>query len=181
VVSGDLTTVDAGVSALYVAQRHTSAKPNDWDRFRVLFVPNALLVQTGSEHGYYVYDLDDYISEAEDLRSKHPLTEWLQVERVRDINRLGGIAHVFSTYDQRYLDGRRTTSTSGSTASISLWTTGATGTSLAGIGAQRCPATRIDPLDLMPDGRCPAGYPARQAGAGYRGSPVPCYKLRCLV
>jgi hypothetical protein len=45
------------------------------------------------------------------LRSKHPPTEWLQV--VRDINRLGGIAHVFSAYDQRYFDGKRTTSTSG--------------------------------------------------------------------
>ena len=113
-MSSDLATVDVVVSALYEAQRHTSEKPPDWDRFRMLFVPNALLVQTGSAYGYYVYDdLEDYISEAEDLRSKHPLTEWLQVERVRDINRLGEIAHVFSTYDQRYFDGKRTTSTSG--------------------------------------------------------------------
>ena len=110
-VSSDLATVDAVVSALYEAQRHTSEKPRDWDRFRMMFVPNAPLVQAGSEHGYYLYDLEDYISEAEDLRSKHPPTEWLQV--VRDINRLGGIAHVFSAYDQRYFDGKRTTSTSG--------------------------------------------------------------------
>jgi hypothetical protein len=113
-MSSDLATVDAMVTALYEAERHTSEKPQDLDRFRTLFMPNALLVQTGREYGwYYVYDLEGYISEAEDLLSKHPLTEWLQVERVRDINQLGEIAHVFSTYDQRYFDGKRTTSSGG--------------------------------------------------------------------
>ena len=44
-IAGDLATIDAVIKALYESTRHTREHPQDWERFRSLFLPNAVLVQ----------------------------------------------------------------------------------------------------------------------------------------
>lgn len=98
-VANDLETVDSVISALYESTRHTKENPQDWDRFRTLFVPNAVLVQAASNTYFiYEYGLEDYIAEAEYYRDRDPSAEWFQTEVARDIRQLDDTAHVFSIY-----------------------------------------------------------------------------------
>ena len=99
-MASDLASVDAVISALYESERHTSEKPQDWERFRSLFVPNAVLVQAAS-NGYfnYEYGLEDYIEEAKYFRDKDPSAEWYETEMSRKTQQLGDTAHVLSTYE----------------------------------------------------------------------------------
>jgi hypothetical protein len=96
-VDSDLATVDAVISALYESTRHTREKPQDWERFRSLFVPNAVLVQAAS-HGSYEYSIDSYIEEARYFRDRDPTEEWYETEVARETHQLGDVAHVFSVH-----------------------------------------------------------------------------------
>lgn len=93
----DLATVDAVISALYESTRHTGEKPQDWDRFRRLFVPNAVLIQAAS-HGAFEYGIEGYIEEAQYFRNEDPSEEWYETEVARETHQLGDVAHVFSVY-----------------------------------------------------------------------------------
>jgi hypothetical protein len=104
-MSNDLSTVNAVISALYESTRHTREKPQDWERFRSLFVPNALLVQAAS-HGSYEYGIEDYIEEAKYFRDKDPSAEWYEIENSRKTQQLGDTAHVLSTYEHGPATGR---------------------------------------------------------------------------
>lgn len=98
-MASDLATVDAIISALYQSTRHTSEKPQDWERFRSLFVPNAVLVQAASNSYFnYEYGIEDYIEEAKYLRDKNPTAEWFEAEVSRQTHQIGDVAHVFSFY-----------------------------------------------------------------------------------
>ncbi len=94
-MANDLATVDAVISALYESTRHTSEKLQDWERFRSLFVPNAVLVQAASI-GSYEYSIDSYIEEARYFRGRDPTGEWYLTEVARETHQLGDVAHVFS-------------------------------------------------------------------------------------
>ena len=98
-MDSDLATVDAVLSALYEAERHTREKPQDWDRFRSLFVPNAVLIQAAS-NGYFDYEhgIEDYIDEAKYFRDKDPSAEWYETEVARETHQLDDVAHVFSVH-----------------------------------------------------------------------------------
>jgi hypothetical protein len=94
-MSSDLATVDAVITALYESTHHTREKPQDWERFRSLFVPNAVLVQAASI-GSYEYTVDSYVEEARYFRDRDPAEEWYETEVARETHQLGDVAHVFS-------------------------------------------------------------------------------------
>lgn len=112
-MSSDLATVDAVASAYYESRPFRRGEQPDWERFRSLFLPSASIVQASHRPGYFYvwHDLDDYIAEHQALQQ--PTDELSQVERERNINQLGNIAHVFSTYDQLFTDNERTWSEPG--------------------------------------------------------------------
>ena len=96
-MDSDLATVDAVTAALYESTRHTKETPQDWQRFRSLFVPNAVLVQAASL-GAFEYSIDSYIEEAQYFRNEDPANEWYETEVARETHQLGDVAHVFSVY-----------------------------------------------------------------------------------
>jgi hypothetical protein len=96
-MDSDLATVDAVIQALYESTRHTREHPQDWERFRSLFVPNAVLMQAAS-HGTYEYSMDSYIEEAQYFRDRDPTEEWYETEVARETHQLDDVAHVFSVH-----------------------------------------------------------------------------------
>ena len=90
-------TVDSVVSALYESTRHTREKPQDWNRFRSLFLPNAVLVQAASI-GSFEYSIDSFIEEAQYFRDKDPSADWYETEVARETHQLDDVAHVFSVH-----------------------------------------------------------------------------------
>lgn len=96
-MDSDLATVDAVIQALYESTRHTREHPQDWERFRSLFMPNAVLVQAAS-HGAYEYSIDSYIEEAQYFRDRDPTEEWYETEVARQTHQLEDVAHVFSVH-----------------------------------------------------------------------------------
>jgi hypothetical protein len=96
-MANDLATVDAVISALYESTRHTREQPQDWNRFRSLFVPNAVLVQAAS-NGSFEYTIESYIEEAQYFRDRDPTQEWFETEVAREPHQLEDVAHVFSVY-----------------------------------------------------------------------------------
>lgn len=97
-IAGDLATVEAVIAALYESTRHTREHPQDWERFRSLFVPNAVLVQAASISSSHEYSIDSYIEEAQYFRERDPTEEWYETEVARKTHQLGNVAHVFSVY-----------------------------------------------------------------------------------
>jgi hypothetical protein len=93
--TSDLATVEAVIAALYESTRYTAEKPQDWERFRSLFVPNAVLVQAASL-GAFEYSIDCYISEAMHFRNEDPSAEWFETEVAWETHKLEDVAHVFS-------------------------------------------------------------------------------------
>src|SRR5919199_2533851 len=95
--ANDHATVDSVIAALYESTRHTREHPQDWERFRSLFVAGAALVQAASI-GSYEYSLDSYIEEALYFRNEDPSEEWYETEVARETHQLDDVAHVFSVY-----------------------------------------------------------------------------------
>jgi hypothetical protein len=95
--TSDLVPVDAVIAALYESTRHTAEKPQDWERFCTLFVPNAVLVQAASL-GAFEYSIDSYIEEAQYFRDRDPANEWYETEVARETHQLGDVAHIFSVH-----------------------------------------------------------------------------------
>lgn len=96
-MANDLATVNSVISALYESTRHTREKPQDWERFRTLFVPNAVLVQAAS-NGSFKYSIESYIEEAQYFRNRDPTEEWYETEVARETHQLADVAHIFSVY-----------------------------------------------------------------------------------
>ena len=96
-MDSDLATVDAVIAAHYESTRRTKETPQDWQRFRSLFVPNAVLVQAASV-GDFEYSIDNYIEEAQYYRDRDPTKECYETEVARETHQLGDVAHVFSVH-----------------------------------------------------------------------------------
>ena len=96
-MAGDLATVDAVILALYESTQHTREKPQDWERFRPLFVPNAVLVQATSLSAFE-YNIESFIEEARYFRDRDPAEESYETEVARETHHLADVAHVFSVY-----------------------------------------------------------------------------------
>lgn len=97
----DVESMDAILGALYNVISGPAGQPRDWDRFRSLFTPGARLIPTGrtpeGQPRISVVDPDGYIA-----RSSGALQQgFFEKEIARSVDRFGGIAQVFSTYEAR--------------------------------------------------------------------------------
>jgi len=97
----DVASMDAILAALYDVISGPAGQARDWNRFRSLFVQGARLIPTGrTPEGVAritVSDPEGYIA-----RSSNALSQgFFEKEVARKVERFGGIAHVFSTYEAR--------------------------------------------------------------------------------
>jgi hypothetical protein len=97
----DVASMDAIIAALYDVISGPAGQPRDWNRFRSLFVAGARLIPTGrTPEGVAritVSDPEGYIT-----RSANALAQgFFEKEIARKVDRFGGVAHVFSTYEAR--------------------------------------------------------------------------------
>ncbi len=98
----DVRSIDAILASLY---RTISgpAGPRDWDRLRGLCIPGARLIpcRRGAERTATarVLSVEEFIKASEPALRKQGFFEG---EIHRRVERFGGIAHVFSTYESRH-------------------------------------------------------------------------------
>lgn len=98
----DVASMDAVVAALYGVISGDAGQPRDWNRFRSLFWPGAVMVPTGlDKEGRFRARLqtpDDYVARNGPYFAKHAFYER---EVARRTESFGAIAHVFTTYESR--------------------------------------------------------------------------------
>lgn len=107
---GDVASPEAIVSAAYESISRAPSEPFDWDRFRSLFLPEAMLLpnieQTGGDAE--VFSTDEFIAwvegyYTENARVGGPDDQGMVEEAVRnEVLRYGDVAQVFSTYQMHY-------------------------------------------------------------------------------
>lgn len=102
--TSDVASIDALVGALYDVISGPAGETRDWARFRSFFVPGARLIPTGrTQQGREVlrtFTVEEYI------QGSGPILEdrgFFEREINRVVERYGNIAHVFSTYESRWL------------------------------------------------------------------------------
>ena len=104
----DVITPEAVVKAAYEAIQRAPGQPFDWDRFRSLFLPNAILIPNAEQTGGQsrVMGVEDFVRFVEDWYAENaPIgsekDQGFQEEEVaRTIGRYGDIAQVMSTYQK---------------------------------------------------------------------------------
>lgn len=98
----DVASLDAIMAALYGVISGDAGQDRDWNRFRSLFWPGAVMVPTGvDKEGHFrarLYTPDDYVARNGPYFAQHAFFER---EVARRTERYGAIAHVFSTYESR--------------------------------------------------------------------------------
>ncbi len=95
--SVDGVSIDALVTALYESITFSEGEEPDMERFRSLFVPNALFIRSTPE-GPNIMDLESFVSSFNERVESNALTSFYEAEIARIIHSYGGIAHIFSTY-----------------------------------------------------------------------------------
>lgn len=99
----DVATLDAIVKALYASISGPAGEARDWNRFRSLFAPGARLIPLARPaNGPVVPRVltpDDYVERSGPFLEKYGFTER---EVARRVDRFGGIAQVFSTYEGKF-------------------------------------------------------------------------------
>lgn len=102
--TSDVSSIDAVIAAVYDVISGPAGERRDWARFRSLFVPAARLIPTGRDaQGTEVLramTVEDYV------RGSGPFLEergFFERELNRVVERYGNIAHVFSTYESRWM------------------------------------------------------------------------------
>lgn len=99
----DVATLDAIVTALYASISGPAGEARDWNRFRSLFAPGARLIPLARPANGpavpRVLTPDDYVARSGPFLEKYGFTER---EIARRVDRFGGIAQVFSTYEGRF-------------------------------------------------------------------------------
>ena len=99
----DVATIDAIVTALYASISGPAGEARDWDRFRSLFAPGARLIPLARPANGppvpRVLSPDDYVQRSGEFLTRYGFTER---EIARRVDRFGGIAQVFSTYEGRF-------------------------------------------------------------------------------
>ena len=102
----DTATVDGVVAALYDTISGPAGKERDWSRLRALFRPDGRMIVHGrNKEGVFntrVLTVDDYIARVTPLFAKEGFFE---SELARRGEQFGQIAHVFSTYESRHVQG----------------------------------------------------------------------------
>jgi hypothetical protein len=98
----DVASMDGLMAALYDVISGDAGQARDWNRFRSLFWPGAVMVPTGlDKEGHFRARLqtpDDYVTRDAPYFAEHAFFER---EVARRTERFGAIAHVFSTYESR--------------------------------------------------------------------------------
>lgn len=99
----DVATLDAIVKALYASISGPAGEARDWNRFRSLFAPGARLIPLARPANGPVVPRaltpDDYVERSGPFLEKYGFTER---EIARRVDRFGGIAQVFSTYEGKF-------------------------------------------------------------------------------
>lgn len=97
----DVESMDAILGALYNVISGPAGQARDWDRFRSLFTPGARLIPTGrtpeGQPRIRVIDPEGYITNSSAALQQG----FFEKEIARKVDRFGGIAQVFSTYEAR--------------------------------------------------------------------------------
>lgn len=100
--ASDVQSMDAILAALYDVISGPAGQQRDWDRMRNLFAPEARLIpavyRPDSVPSLRELSVEDYITRAGPLLEKNGFFE---SEVARRVERYGGIAQVFSTYESR--------------------------------------------------------------------------------
>ena len=100
---GDVETIDAIITALYASISGPAGEARDWNRFRSLFAPGARLIPLARPANAppvpRVLSPDDYVQRSGEFLTRYGFTER---EIARRVDRFGGIAQVFSTYEGRF-------------------------------------------------------------------------------
>jgi len=98
----DVGSMEAVVAAVYDVISGPVGQPRNWDRMRSLFVPGARLIPTvyrpDSAPALLVWDVEQYISS---VGPRLEASGFFEKEVARRVERFGGVAHVFSTYESR--------------------------------------------------------------------------------
>ncbi|MEC8495624.1 MAG: amidohydrolase family protein, partial [Planctomycetota bacterium] len=98
----DVSTIDALLESLYDVISGDAGEARDWDRFRSLFHPElgrlTPLRPDPAKGAWEVMSMtpDDYVTRAERWTQRQAFHER---EIAREVERFGGIAHVWSTYE----------------------------------------------------------------------------------
>lgn len=98
----DVKSLDGIITALYASISGEKGVPRDWDRFSLLFTPDARLIPTSrNQEGKLQYNAvspADYIKNAEPYFLENGFFE-KEIYRVKE--EYGPIVHIFSTYESR--------------------------------------------------------------------------------
>lgn len=93
----DVSSIDALVNALYQSITFPEGEKPNLDRFKSLFIPNALFIRITPD-GPNAMDLASFVSSFSERITSNALTSFYEAEISRKTHSFGGIAHVFSTY-----------------------------------------------------------------------------------
>ena len=93
----DLSSIDAIVKAIYQTISFPKGEEPNWDRFRALFSPNALLIRI-TQDGVNKMDIEGFILSFTERIRKGLIRSFREAEISRKTDAFGGIAQVFSTY-----------------------------------------------------------------------------------
>jgi len=112
----DVRSIEAIVAASYEAISRAPGRPFQWDRWRTLFLPGAILVpnaeQTSGE--LWVMSVDDFIAWIDGWYAENaPIggaddKGFEEAEIHASVQHYGDIAHVMSTYGKRYWGAEET-------------------------------------------------------------------------
>jgi len=100
VASADGVSIDALVNAIYESITFSEGEEPDMERFKSLFIPNALFIRITPD-GPNTMDLASFVSSFSERVKSNALTSFYEAEISRKTHSFGGIAHVFSTYKKR--------------------------------------------------------------------------------
>ena len=99
----DVGSMEAVVAAVYDVFSGPAGQPRDWNRMRSLFAPGARLIPTvyrpDSAPALRVWDVEQYITT---VGPRLEASGFFEKEVAHRVERFGGVAHVFSTYESRH-------------------------------------------------------------------------------
>ena len=104
----DVVTPEAVVTAAYKAIQRAPGAPFDWDRFRSLFIPGAILIPNAEQTGGQSRSMspDDFVDFVDAFYAENaPIGSdkdqgFAETEVARVIERYGDVAQVLSTYQK---------------------------------------------------------------------------------
>ncbi|KIG14814.1 hypothetical protein DB30_06400 [Enhygromyxa salina] len=105
--AADVDSLDGIVNALYSSVSFDDGRGPDWDRFRGLFDPNAVMVRvqpgvserTDPDHRE-VSSIEDYVARTNAAVESGALTAFTERELTRRTEVFADLAQVFSTYER---------------------------------------------------------------------------------